>query len=126
VCRLVELIPTEDIDAVLKAMNEFPSILEQYSYLSGIQAKRPGLFYASLFRKPDDFLPIVYTPGVGKACQNWGRLTSKPEGLTLALSDCTSKVEKSLRKFAEGRAIDAVVVTDGTAYPLLLPGCDAC
>ena len=116
-CRPLEATQQSELDSVLSEMKSKGTVLEKYSYLSSIKADNPTLFYAAMMTKPTDLLPVMYTPGVGEACKNWGKLSSKPEGLTLTLQD-TETVEQKLKDYTEGRQIDAVVVTDGACTSL--------
>lgn len=112
VCRIAETIAIEDFEEVLRKLKSLSSVLDQYSYLAGVREDKPGLFFSVLMKEPETVLPIVYTPGVGDACLNWGRLKKRPTGLTLKLADAGSVAAK-MKKYAAGRDIDAVVVTDG-------------
>jgi malic enzyme len=111
-CRVVES-TKKDISGVLDTAKSFDSVLKSYSYLSQVQEKEPELFFAALKSYPEDLLPIIYTPGVGEACKNWGKLESKPPGLTLSFKSDQGRLAEKLRRFASGREIQVVVVTDG-------------
>ena len=109
---MAETIATEDFQEVLNKLSKLSSVLDQYSYLAGVREEKPGLFFSVLMKEPETVLPIVYTPGVGDACLNWGRLKKRPSGLTLRLTDAGTVAAK-MKKYTAGRDIDAVVVTDG-------------
>lgn len=112
-CRISELIPAEDVARVMSAVGALPDVLSQYAYLADLRNSKGGLFFAALEQYPQILLPIVYTPGVGDACLNWGRLVSKPRGLVLTLSD-KGNIAKRLKAFKSDAS--AVVVTDGTPF----------
>ena len=44
--------------------------LQKYLVLSDLQARNETLFYALLMSDPAAYMPLVYTPTVGEACQN--------------------------------------------------------
>src|SRR5262249_61255862 len=45
--------------------------LQRYLYLSDLQSRDEVLFYAVLMSDPAAFMPLVYTPTVGEACQKF-------------------------------------------------------
>src|SRR5438105_12547053 len=59
--------------------------LERYIYLSQLQDTDETLFYRLLMRDPARFMPIVYTPTVGEACQKFGHLFRRPRGVYLSI-----------------------------------------
>jgi len=85
--------------------------LERYIYLSQLQDTDETLFYRLLMSDPARFMPIVYTPTVGEACQKFGHLFRRPRGVYLSIKR-RGRVRELLRNWPE-RDVRFVVVTSG-------------
>src|SRR5436853_326536 len=85
--------------------------LERYIYLSQLQDTDETLFYRVLMSDPARFMPIVYTPTVGEACQKFGHLFRRPRGLYLSIKR-KSRLREILRNWPE-RDVRCIVVTSG-------------
>ncbi len=57
--------------------------LQKYLLLSDLQARNETLFYAILISDPATFMPLVYTPTVGEACQKFDHIFRATRGVYL-------------------------------------------
>lgn len=54
---------------------------------AGTQETNQRLFYKLLVDNVEELLPIVYTPVVGEACQKYGSIFKRPQGLFISLKE---------------------------------------
>ena len=84
--------------------------LEQYIGLTALQNRNQTLYYRILHEYVDDFLPIVYTPTVGQACQQYSRIIRKARGIWIT-PEHKGRI-KSVLQNANLGDIRLIVVTD--------------
>lgn len=105
-----------------------------------LQERNERLFYKLLVDNVEELLPVVYTPTVGEACQKYGSIFKRPQGVYISLKDkydfffstvfnwlyalklfkldlgvtcfCRGKILEILKNWPE-RSIQVIVVTDG-------------
>jgi malate dehydrogenase (oxaloacetate-decarboxylating) len=86
--------------------------LAKWVYLTNLHNRNEVLFYKLLSEHIEEMLPIVYTPTVGLAIQQFSNEFRRPRGVYLSV-DHPEDVEQALRNTAlGGEDVDLLVATD--------------
>ena len=85
--------------------------LQKYLVLSDLQVRNETLYYALLMSDPATYMPIVYTPTVGEACQKFGHIFRQPRGMYIPIS-ARGRIRELLGNWPE-KNVRFIVVTDG-------------
>ncbi len=106
----IETIETQ-ILRVNEQLNSVESPINKYIYLSNLLDSNETLFFRTVISDPAKFLPLVYTPTVGEACQRFGHIARRPRGLFISIDQ-----KDSIKSILKNWPVDDVrftVVTDG-------------
>ncbi len=108
-----EGIDTEEqqIERVRLQLSRKPTALGKYIYLTSLLDNDETLFFRVLMSDPAAYMPIVYTPTVGEACQKFGHILRRPRGLYIS-SKRRGRIREILRNWPEPD-VRFIVVTDG-------------
>ena len=101
----------QQVDHVIYNVRRKPNPLEKYLYLIGLQDRNEQLFYKALVDHLEELSPLVYTPTVGLACQEYSHLYRRPRGITLTRYD-RGRIREVLLNWPH-RNVRVIVVTDG-------------
>lgn len=104
---------SQDIQAkkMIHNMRQYQVPLQKYMAMMDLQEMNEKLFYRLLIDNVEELLPVVYTPTVGEACQKYGSIFRRPQGLFISLKE-KGRVLEALKNWPE-RNIQVIVVTDG-------------
>ncbi len=101
----------EQLARVLENYRHKSTDLERYIHLVSLQDRNETLFYRLVTDHIEQMMPIIYTPTVGQACQQWGHLFRRPRGLYISWED-RGRVAEVLRAWPNPD-VRVIVVTDG-------------
>jgi len=101
----------EQVERVLENFRRLDSPLERFIMLQSLQDRNEALFYRVVMENPDEMMPVIYTPTVGLACQEYGHIYRSPRGLYVSAED-RGQVASVLRNWPY-RDAKIIVVTDG-------------
>jgi len=85
--------------------------LERHIYLRALQDANEVLFYGLLMEYIEEMLPMVYTPVVALACEQFSHIYRRPRGLFISYP-LRDSIPELLRN-RPNRDVDVIVVTDG-------------
>ena len=88
--------------------------LTKYLFLRAAQDRNEVVFFALLERHLEEMLPIVYTPTVGKAVQQFSSLYKAPRGLTFTIDNIDERAEELIENTGQ-EDVRMMVVTDSSA-----------
>ncbi|HTU27433.1 MAG TPA: NAD-dependent malic enzyme [Pirellulales bacterium] len=92
-------------------LDKFDTDLHKYLFLSDLQARNETLYFAVLMSDPAKFMPLVYTPTVGEACQKFDHIFHAARGLYIPIT-ARGHVRDLLANWPE-KDVRFIVVTDG-------------
>ncbi|MDB5981672.1 MAG: malic enzyme family protein [Pseudomonas sp.] len=100
----------EQVERVFSQYKQCASDLDKHIYLRSIQDNNETLFFRLLDSHLDEMLPIIYTPTVGQACQEFSKIYRTHRGLFISYPE-RDRIDDILRSATKDQ-IKIIVVTD--------------
>ncbi|MDH4311689.1 MAG: NAD-dependent malic enzyme [Gammaproteobacteria bacterium] len=101
----------EQLGRVLENFHRLETPLSKYIMLESLLDRNEALFFRVVMDHPDTMMPIIYTPTVGLACQEFGHIYRRPRGLFITAAD-RGRMAQVMRNWPHREAA-MIVVTDG-------------
>src|SRR5436190_14940871 len=92
-------------------LEQFEKPINKYIYLMSLLDTNETLFFHTIISKPSKYLPLVYTPTVGEACEQFGHIARRPRGLFISINQ-KDRIKEILQNWPY-KDIRFTVVTDG-------------
>jgi malate dehydrogenase (oxaloacetate-decarboxylating) len=101
----------EQVVRAYEAFQKKDNDLERHIYLRALQDTNEVLFYSLLLDHIEEMTPLVYTPTVALACEQFSHIYRKPRGLFIPYP-LRDSISRQLRN-RPNKDVDVIVVTDG-------------
>jgi malate dehydrogenase (oxaloacetate-decarboxylating)(NADP+) len=107
---VVETMETQ-IKRVHIQLDNFERPIQKYIYLTGLLDSNETLFFKTIISEPAKYLPLVYTPTVGEACERFGHITRQARALFISIEQ-KDHIKQLLKNWSV-KDVRFTVVTDG-------------
>ncbi|HIF5952885.1 TPA: NAD-dependent malic enzyme [Vibrio parahaemolyticus] len=101
----------EQVERAYQQYKSFESDMDKHIYLRNIQDTNETLFYRLVQNHISEMMPIIYTPTVGAACENFSNIYRRGRGLFISYPN-RDRIDDLLNN-AANHNVKVIVVTDG-------------
>lgn len=101
----------EQVERAYMQYSSFDEPINKHIYLRAIQDNNETLFYRLINSHINEMMPIIYTPTVGDACEQFSDIYRSSRGLFISYSE-RHQMDDIIRN-ATKRKVKVIVVTDG-------------
>ena len=72
-------------ERVMENLGRQASDLDRYVYLRALHDRNERLFYRVVTDRIEEMMPLIYTPTVGQACEEFGHIFRRPRGMFISI-----------------------------------------
>ncbi|WP_100753586.1 NAD-dependent malic enzyme [Vibrio salilacus] len=101
----------EQVERAYLQYRNFENDMDKHIYLRNIQDTNETLFYRLVQNHISEMMPIIYTPTVGAACENFSNIYRRGRGLFVSYAN-RDRIDDILNN-ASNHNVKVIVVTDG-------------
>ncbi|WP_069383206.1 NAD-dependent malic enzyme [Halomonas caseinilytica] len=101
----------EQVERAYRQYRQCQNDLDRHIYLRAIQDDNETLYFRLVSEHLEEMLPIIYTPTVGQACEEFSNIYRNHRGLFISYPD-RDRMDDILRSATKDR-VKVIVVTDG-------------
>ncbi|WP_096087515.1 NAD-dependent malic enzyme [Agaribacterium haliotis] len=101
----------QQVQRALGNVRRQKSDIDKYMYLSSLQKRNERLFFRLLIDHIHELMPLVYTPTVGQACEEFAANFRETAGFYVSIED-RGNIDDVLSHWPE-KEVKLIVVTDG-------------
>ena len=99
------------VEKIMENLRKKPDALQKYIAMMSLESRNKHLFYRVVLDHLKELMPIVYTPTVGQACQEYAHIFQSPRGMYISTEDKGQILER-LRNWPY-KDVRVIVVSDG-------------
>ncbi len=103
----------QQVERIYRGFLREPDPIAKYQYLRSLQERAETLFYALLERHLEEMMPIIYTPTVGQAVQQFSHLYQNPRGISFSPLNI-DRADQVVRNYP-WNDVRMIVATDSSA-----------
>ena len=101
----------EQVERAYKQYQNFENDMDKHVYLRNIQDTNETLFYRLVQNHISEMMPIIYTPTVGAACENFSNIYRRGRGLFISYPN-RDRIDDLINN-STNQQVKVIVVTDG-------------
>ena len=102
----------EQVQRVMENYWRHSDPMDKYTFLTGLADRNVTLFYRVLMENLTEMTPIMYTPTVGYACQQFGHIYRKNRGMYIHMNH-KGRIAEVIENWPK-QEVDIIVVSDGS------------
>ena len=101
----------EQAERAYQQLCAYSNDLDKHIYLRNIQDTNETLYFRLVVNHLDEIMPLIYTPTVGAACEQFSKIYRRKRGLFISYPDM-DRIDDLLQN-ATKQNVKVIVVTDG-------------